>query len=121
MPVKIATAPSPGAARRRVRTCGSIGSRESREASATGGRRDEGDFRLVGDRCLPARVLLLNCAAEVRPHAGEARMVPHQLVEHGGHGAALSDVEGDPGDAHDLPWTSEQQDGYLQARTRSRA
>src|SRR5258708_12964912 len=120
MPVKIATAPSSGAARPRIRTCGSSGSRESREASATCGRRYEGDFGLVGDGCLPARVLLLDGAAEVRPHAGETGMVAHQMVEYGGHGAALSDFEADPGDAHDLPRTREEQDRYLQAGTRSR-
>src|SRR5258708_13811428 len=120
MPVKIATAPSSGAARARIRTWGSIGWGESREASATCGRRYEGDFGLVGDGCLPARVLLLDGAAEVRPHAGETGMVAHQMVEYGGHGAALSDFEGDPGDAHDLPRTREEQDGYLQAGTRSR-
>src|SRR5258708_37450863 len=120
MPVKIATAPSPGTARRRDRTCGSIGSRESREASATGGRRDEGDFRLVGDRCLPAGILLFDGAAEARPGPGEARVVAHQLVEDRGHGAALSDVKGNPGDTDDLPRAREQSGRYLQAGTRWR-
>src|SRR4030081_113745 len=92
-PVKPATAPSLGVTTASNSRAGSIGLRVSRPSSATGGRWDQGQLRAGMDEGVPVGVLLVHGTAQLRPHSGQPRFPPAELVEDRGGGAPLPHLE----------------------------
>src|SRR5438445_1203590 len=80
-PTNVATAPSRLPATDAIIAPTSIGSRVRKLISAARGGRDEGHLGAVGHRVLPARVLLVDRAAQRRPHRGEPGRATAQLGE----------------------------------------
>ena len=108
----VTESPSPAVSMRpRVRKC----------SSATGGWRDQGQLGALVEGCVPLCILLVDSAAEHRPHSGEPGLTSAQLIEDGSHCAPLPRFKLKARGAQDLPWAGEEEDGDLQAGSRRRS